>query len=121
MSSPKLKILVVEDEFLIRLILAEALADEGFDVLEAETGEDALAQLHADAGIALILTDMQLPGKLDGRALVDAARQTRPGIPAVFTSGRPDTSVQGANEIFVAKPYSPSDILVAIRRVGGAS
>lgn len=111
------KILVVEDEFLIRLVLAEALADEGYDVLEAETGEAAMSMLEADGSVGLLLTDMQLPGRLDGRALAASARRVRPDLPVIFTSGRPDTQAHGPREVFVAKPYLPSDILAAVRRM----
>ena len=115
------KILIVEDEFLIRLTLAEALADEGFAVLEAENGEDAMAILAGDPAVGLLLTDMQLPGTLDGRTLAIAARAGRPDLPVIFTSGRPDTQVQGPRELFIAKPYLPSDILAAVRRMTGTT
>ena len=62
LPSVPIRILVVEDEFLIRLTLTEALSDEGFEVLEAETGDAALPMLAAASGIRLLLTDIQLPG-----------------------------------------------------------
>ena len=65
MSQPR--VMVVEDEFLIRLTLVEALTDEGFDVIEAESGDVALPILQADPSILILLTDIQLPGRLDGR------------------------------------------------------
>ena len=110
------RILVVEDDFLIRMMLAEVLADEGFDVIEAETGDEAFAVL--DASVALIVTDMQLPGTLNGRTLVAEARKTRPDLPVIFTSGRMDPVLpMNARELSIAKPYQSSEICAAIRQL----
>ena len=113
------RILIVEDEFLIRLTLSEVLADEGYDVLEAESGDDAMVILDATPDIAVLLTDIQLPGALDGRALVSRARQTRPTLPVIFMTGRPDTfdGPAGAHDIYVAKPYLPSEICAAVKKM----
>ncbi len=119
---PPRRILIVEDEFLIRLTLSEVLSDEGYEVLEAETGDDALEILTDIPEISVLLTDIQLPGKLDGRALVAHARQTRPDLPVIFMTGRPDTiagQLSHANEMFVAKPYLPSEICRAVKRMLG--
>ena len=114
------RILVVEDEFLIRLTLAEVLADEGYDVLEAESGDEGAAMLAANPDIAVLLTDIQLPGKLDGRALVEQARKARPDLPVIFMTGRPDAMeplTPGRREIYVPKPYLPSEICAAVKRM----
>lgn len=112
------RILVVEDEFLIRLTLAEALADEGFEVLESESGDNALPVLLADPTIALLLTDIQLPGSLDGRALARRARDARPDLPILYMTGRPDPTAEagaGPNDRYISKPYTLSDICAAVR------
>ncbi len=112
------RILVVEDEFLIRLTLVEALGDEGFDVLEAESGDDALPMLQADPGISLLLTDIQLPGSLDGRSLALRAREERPSLPVLYMTGRPDPAAEAAgsaNERYISKPYTLTDICAAVR------
>ena len=112
------RILVVEDEFLIRLTLTEALGDEGFDVLESESGDDALPMLLADPTIALLLTDIQLPGALDGRALARAVRDARPDLPILFMTGRPDPTAEagaGPRDRYISKPYTLSDICAAVR------
>ena len=112
------RILVVEDEFLIRLTLVEALADEGFDVTEAETGDAALPMLQADPSIRLLLTDIQLPGSLDGRRLAQRARESRPDLPVLFMTGRPDPAAEaGASNLdrYIAKPYTLADICSAVR------
>ena len=114
-----MRVLIVEDEFLIRLTLAEVLADEGYDVLEAETGDEAVALLHANPDVAVLLTDIQLPGLLDGRAVVVEARRGRPDMPVIFMTGRPDASAATAspNEIYISKPYLPSEICAAVKRL----
>lgn len=110
------RILVVEDEFLIRLTLAEALGDEGFEVLEAETGDDALPILLADPGILLLLTDIQLPGSLDGKGLAERARAERPTLPVLFMTGRPDPAARTSPiDRYIAKPYTLNEICTAVR------
>ena len=116
------QILIVEDEFLIRLTLSEVLGDEGYEVLEAESGDEAVAILDRSPAIAVLLTDIQLPGKLDGRALAEHARKTRPDLPVIFMTGRPDSvrsTSPGAKEMFVAKPYLPSEICKAVKTMLG--
>lgn len=114
------RILIVEDEFLVRLTLMEALVDEGYDVVEAGSGDEALRLLEADPGIGLVMTDIQLPGSLNGLGLVRAAREHRPDLPAVYMTGRPDTmagSLTSPRDAFIAKPYLPSEITATVRRL----
>lgn len=113
------RILVVEDEFLIRMTLFEALSDDGFDVLEAGNGDDALALLRADPAIRLLLTDLQLPGGLDGRTLALKAREAVPDLPVIYVSGRPDAvqDLASSRDVVIAKPYLPSDVCAAARRL----
>lgn len=112
------RILVVEDEFLIRLTLVEALGDEGYEVLEAESGDAALPML-AEGGISLLLTDIQLPGSMNGRALAGLLRQDMPDLPVIFMTGRPDQAFEMASprDVFIAKPYTLNDICAAAKRL----
>ena len=121
-SSNQPRILVVEDEYLIRLTLVEALSDEGYDVVEAESGDVALPILEADPTIGLLLTDIQLPGTLDGRRLADRVRERRPGLPILFMTGRPDPTAEAgarSNERYIAKPYTLADICRAVSGLMG--
>lgn len=112
------RILIVEDEFLIRMTLVEALGDEGFDCVEAETADDALPILQTDPGIKLLLTDIKLPGQLDGRALAQRAREQFPDLPIVFMTGQPDPGDHSTSlEVFISKPYTLNDICDAARRL----
>ncbi len=114
------RVLVVEDEFLIRLTLVEALSDEGFLVLEAETGDAALPILQSDRMISLLLTDIQLPGTLNGHALASKARENLPDLPIIFMTGRPraDDEADGSGrDVFISKPYTLANICQAAKRL----
>lgn len=114
------KILIVEDEFLIRLTLSEALNDDGFEVIEAANGEEALQSLTQD--VAALITDMQLPGGMDGAEVARRARQVQPALPVIFMTGRPEsvTTLATARDAFIAKPYLPSEVCATVRRLLGS-
>lgn len=119
---PSPRVLIVEDEFLIRMTLVEALGDEGFDILEAESGDEALPMLLADRSIRLLLTDIKLPGELDGRELAQRARNERPDLPIIFMTGQPDPGDRAtAYDLFISKPYTLNDICDAARRLTAVS
>lgn len=104
-------LLVVEDDFLVRLTLVDALSDGGFDVLEAADAQEALNHICERADIAALMTDINLPGGADGFALARAVRVIRPGLPVLYASGRYSAAesgkgVEGAR--FLAKPFTPS-------------
>ncbi len=113
------RILIVEDEFLIRATLVEVLEDEGYEVIAADSGEEALDLLRADGGIALMMTDMQLSGAMDGLTLASAARGVRGGMPVIFMTGRPDRVplLDPHTEAMVSKPYTSSEITAAVARL----
>ena len=119
MTAPR--ILIVEDEFLIRLTLSEALSDDGFEVIEASSGDEALALIGAADRIDLLLTDIQLPGRTNGRAVARAARERAPDLPVIFISGRLEDDAGGTTprELHIKKPYLPSDVCAAARRLAG--
>ncbi len=119
---PAPKVLLVEDEFLIRLTMAEALADEGFEVAEADSGNAAMRIISAETNLALMLTDIQLAGSLDGYGLARAARMIHPDLPVIFMTGRPDRidrATANARDVFISKPYLPSEVCAAARRMTG--
>lgn len=107
------RLLLVEDDPLLRMTLAEVLGEAGFLVLEAEDAETALDLLAAHDDLALLLTDINLPGA-DGFALARAARRLRPRLPVVYASGRlsePDPRRALPDAPFLAKPFSVSAAL----------
>ena len=112
------RLLLVEDEFLIRMTLAEVLTDDGFEVVEAEDGGSALALLASGDGIALMLTDIQLPGELDGKTLASKVREHKPDLPVIFMSGRSETRPDpNPLNIYVNKPYSPIALSARVRQI----
>ena len=113
------RLLIVEDEFLIRMTLSEVLTDDGYEVVEAGDADEALAALAREPELAVMLTDIQLPGSMDGRALAAKARETRPHLPVIFMSGRPDPGSGGPLDLHINKPYLPSTVSAAVRRLTG--
>lgn len=104
-------LLVVEDDFLVRLTLVDALSDGGFEVLEAADAREALTLVCDRDDIAAMLTDINLPGGSDGFALARAARVIRPQLPIVYASGRYGGAEEGQavdGSRFLAKPFTPS-------------
>ncbi|MEQ8451591.1 response regulator [Roseivivax sediminis] len=86
-SAPHLSVLLVEDEVLIRMDVADALRADGWHVVEAGTAEDALVTLEA-ASFDLVLTDVHMPGDLSGLDLARIVAQSRPEIKVVVMSGQ---------------------------------
>jgi CheY-like chemotaxis protein len=106
---PMVCIVVVEDEDAIREMLVGVLEDEGYEIIEAATADQAVALLR-DSRVRLLVTDINVPGRLDGIALAKAARVRCPSIPIVFVSGRPN-KLEDARAIshpvaFIQKPFS---------------
>jgi CheY-like chemotaxis protein len=86
-SAPRLKVLLVEDEVLIRIDVADSLRAEGWDVVEAGTVDDALAALEAES-FDLVLTDVHMPGELSGLDLARIVMQNSPEVKVVVMSGQ---------------------------------
>ena len=115
-------ILVVEDDFLIRTVLVEELEEGGYLVMEAETGDQALALLDAmDPKPYLLVTDIHMPGVTNGLDVAARLRTRLPGLPVIFTTGRPDviegTVELGHDQFLIRKPYAPSEVIAHIRRL----
>jgi DNA-binding response OmpR family regulator len=110
-TEPKqIHVLLVEDELLISEWVAQSLSEQGFAVQTAANAADALDHLAADE-VDVLLTDINLPGDMDGAMLARRARELRPSIPVVYASSRatmlsPDARVPGA--IILPKPYEPA-------------
>jgi CheY-like chemotaxis protein len=121
-----IRLLLVEDEFLISEMVAEDLSEQGFSVWAVSNARDALAHL-ASAAVDILFTDVNLPGGMDGMALARRAREMIPDLPVVYASGHVsvfglDACVPGS--IFIAKPYLPSivgRILTAAVKAAGAA
>jgi PAS domain S-box-containing protein len=124
------RLLVVDDEDLVREMLAEALEDAGFGVVVAADGTEALAVLAAGEVVSALVTDLSMPG-MDGLALIRAAQELRPWLPAVLLTGYAgDSAALAVGEAIpgsfslVRKPIHIHDLvdrvqaLLAVRKAG---
>jgi CheY-like chemotaxis protein len=114
-------VLVVEDEPTVRALAGSILADSGYLTLSAANAREAIALLEAEQRVDILFTDINIPdgpAGLDGLALARAARELRPGLRVLYTSGgvKPDGMtallVDGAG--FLQKPYKRDDLLNAL-------
>lgn len=111
--------LVVEDEWLVRMEIAEALDARGWTVLEAGTAEAALAMLDHNPAVDLIVTDIRLPGSATGWDVADAFRAANPKTAVIYCSGNPcDPLRQVPDSVFFTKPCRIDLLLEACERLG---
>ena len=107
------RVLVVDDEAMVRLLVVYALQEAGFVVQEAAEAAGALALLRADDSIRLMVTDVGLPG-VDGWTLADQARDCRPDIQVLFMTGDPDAAVddpaRAKGFALIAKPFDLEEL-----------
>lgn len=113
-----LSILVVEDEILIRQMLSENLREAGFQVMEAYNADEAISLLQATLP-ALIISDVKMPGSLDGLGLLAQVKVTHPHLPVIITSGHvlPSQAICAGADNFVPKPYGFGSMLCAVKNV----
>jgi CheY-like chemotaxis protein len=110
-------ILVVEDEMLVRVMLADALRDAGYEAVEAVDGDEAIRLLGGCDKISVVVSDVRMPGSLDGIALAKRVRSERPEIKIVLVSGDL-TAVDGAEHDGVfRKPYDVSRLIALVDKL----
>jgi CheY-like chemotaxis protein len=103
----KTVVLIVDDEPLIMMSVADYMGDSGFEPIEALTGDEALAILSSRGDIDIVFTDVNMPGRLDGLALSRLVGNRWPDIRTVVTSGkvRPGKAELADHVVFIPKPY----------------
>jgi CheY-like chemotaxis protein len=118
-ASKRPVVLIVEDEFLLRLNAVDMIEAAGFDVVEASNADEAIAILERRFDITVVFTDIQMPGSMDGLKLARAVRGRWPPIKILATSGRVGVSQGDLPEggRFVSKPYSPNQITGVLREL----
>ncbi len=116
------RILVVEDESVIRALMVEVLSDAGYEVDEAN-GSDAAMRLLGTDGYNLLVTDIHMPGKWDGLQIAQAAQAKHAALPVVFVTGRHDilnrlrrSGIAGAA---LPKPFDLDDFVQVVRDLVG--
>lgn len=116
------RVLLAEDEALIRLVAAEHLRDEGFEVVEAWDGDEAARLLDGPGGFDVLFTDVRMPGLLDGVDVALHARRRYPTIPVLVVSGYAvhlmrRLGVLQPAAVFISKPYSLAEVATALNRL----
>lgn len=108
-------ILVVEDEIAIRQLVVEILTDAGYRVLEAPTGPAGVRVMQSDERIDLLISDVGLPGGLNGRQVADAGRAVRPSLKVLFVTGYAANAAVGAGHLeegmeILTKPFNIGEL-----------
>lgn len=112
---PPHSILLAEDEFLVRLCIAQELRDVGYIVHEAADASEAISILDGET-VGLLITDIRMPGRLDGLELAKQVRKAHPQTRIVLMSGNITWKTEKYNGSF-AKPVRISDLIVGIRKL----
>jgi CheY-like chemotaxis protein len=112
-------VLIVEDEFLLRMDAADMIEAAGFEVVEAANADEAIEILEARRDITVVFTDIQMPGSMDGLKLARAVRGRWPPIRIIATSGHVHVSETELPEggRFLPKPYNPMQVTGVLREL----
>ena len=115
-------VLLVEDEADVRTIVRDILSELGYAVLEAENGQAGLSIVASEARIDLLLTDIGLPGGINGRQLADAARRYRPGLKVLFITGYAEHMITGNSPMeegmqVMTKPFRLTTLVSRVREI----
>ena len=121
-STNSFVVLLVEDEGDVRMVMAEVLVDLGCIVLEAEDASSGLRILESSAHVDLLLTDVGLPGGMNGRQLADAARQRRRNLKVLFVTGYAETvassnGLLGTGMHVMTKPFTLDALSAKVRMI----
>lgn len=116
-----MKVLVVEDEPIIRLGLVSSIEDAGYAVIEASSADEAIRFLDRDSEVRVIVTDVDMPGSMDGIRLAHYVRGRWPPIQLLVISGKvgvkPSELPDGVR--FMSKPYQEPQLLNVISMLAG--
>ena len=118
------QVLLVEDDDLVRAFAVQQLTSLGYRVLEARNGPEALRELQAHPDVALLFTDVTMPGGMSGRQLADAARALRPGLPVLYASGYTENAIVHHGRLdpgvlLLGKPYLRAELASKLRQALG--
>jgi two-component system, response regulator PdtaR len=115
-------VLIVDNEFLSRMTAAEMISDRGFEIVEAENAELAIAVLEARRDVKVVFTDIRLSGSMDGLKLANHVNRRWPSIKIIATSGHPKVSDDLPDGgVFLPKPYTADRVAAVIRECIGAA
>ena len=113
------RILLVEDEMLVRELAHEDLVDAGHEVMAAHDGEEAIRILERDDAFDVLFTDIRMPGSVDGWGVAEAARRRTPEIKVIYATGLADADrPMGEGEWRFQKPYKIDAVLKILKESG---
>jgi CheY-like chemotaxis protein len=114
-------VLVVEDEVLVRMVIADYLRECGYRVIEAGSAVEAITVLQSPEPVDIVFSDIQMPGEMDGFGLARWVRQNQPGLKVLLTSGNARAATAAGDLCehgpLERKPYHPQTILARIQRL----
>ena len=114
--------LVVDDEPSVRMLLTDVLDELGYSAIEAADGVSGLKVLRSDVRIDLLITDVGLPGGINGRQMADAARANRPDLKVLFITGYAENAVIGNGHLepgmhVLTKPFAMDRLAERVRSI----
>jgi CheY-like chemotaxis protein len=107
-------VLVVDDEILLRSLISDYLRDEGFQVVEAGSSDEAIEYLQSDNWVGLVFSDVTMPGSLNGVALAHKLRRDYPELPVLLTSANFVAQPGDLEITIVPKPYRFAEVTMMI-------
>jgi PAS domain S-box-containing protein len=115
-------VLIVDDEPSVRMLVTEVLNELGYTAIEAADGSAGLRVLESNARVDLLVTDVGLPGGINGRQVADAARQTRPHLKVLFITGYASTAAVGDGRLdrgmhILTKPFAMEQLALRIKAI----
>jgi CheY-like chemotaxis protein len=115
-------VLVVDDEPTVRMLVTDVLQELGYSALEAADSATGLKLLQSNTRIDLLVTDVGLPGGMNGRQMADAARVGRPGLKVLFITGYAENAVVGNGHLepgmaVLTKPFAVDGLAVRIKEL----
>jgi CheY-like chemotaxis protein len=115
----KTKVLIVEDEPLLLMMAVDLFEDAGFEALEASNADDAIVLLAGMPDVRIVVTDIDMPGSMDGLKLAKAVRNRWPPIEIIVVSGKQRPAVEDlpARAVFMSKPYNTDVLLQTASRM----
>jgi CheY-like chemotaxis protein len=113
-------VLVVDDEPTLRMLITDVLEESGYIIASAGDGASAMQILQSDIRVDLLITDVGLPGGMNGRQVADAARKIRPGLKVLFITGYAENAVIGNGDLepgmeVMTKPFEISGLAAKVR------
>ena len=125
-AAPGETVLVVDDEPTVRMLVTEVLEDLGYTAIEAADGVAGLKVLQSDVRIDLLVTDVGLPGGMNGRQMAEAGREKRPGLKVLFITGYAEATVLGHGQLapgmqVITKPFVVEVLGARIREMIGTA